>query len=354
MHARASRNWAIATCTLLLSTLLLLRFLPAVAWPVVIAAIGAYLTDPIVVWMARHGLSRTAAAGLLIGLGGVIVGAVGWTVLPRLVNQAANLPAHTAAATDLLLARLAVLGNSAIPEDFEHLLKLARDHVPELFSKILPSAGGVVTTVVGGSLSVVSWVVGAFIVPVVGFYLLKDWPEVVSTTASLVPSKQRPVFKERMQEIDRVLNGFIRGQLTMAMVLSILYSAGMSLVGLKLGIVVGLVTGFGNLIPYVGTSCGVLVAVVSCLVDFGVDYHLALVLGMFGAIVIADSVFITPRIVGNRVGLSPAAVIVAVMTCGSLFGFGGVLLAVPATAILKVVIRVLTQLYRDSRMYREG
>jgi predicted PurR-regulated permease PerM len=192
------------------------------------------------------------------------------------------------------------------------------------------------------------------VIPVVGFYLLKGWPNVVRGADELVPARQRPFVRERMAEIDRMLGGFIRGQLTMAAVLSALYSIVLSVIGLKLAVVVGLVTGFGNLVPYVGTATGLALATGFCLVDFGVDYHLALVVVTFVALVATDGVFITPRIVGNKVGLSPAAVIVAVLACGSLFGFAGVLLAVPSAAILKVVGRVAVDVYRQSRLFREG
>jgi predicted PurR-regulated permease PerM len=217
---------------------------------------------------------------------------------------------------------------------------------------VLLTAGNVLGMVVGGSLSVLSFVLAALVVPVVGFYLQRDWPELLVAADSLVPPRLRPTVRLRMGEIDRKLAGFVRGQLTMAAVLATLYSAALSAIGLKLAIVVGLVTGFGNLVPYVGTGTGIALASAFCVVDFGVDWHLGAVVATYVGLVASDSVFITPRIVGDKVGLSPAAVIVAVLACGSLFGFAGVLLAVPCAAVLKGVGGVAVEAWRQTRIYR--
>jgi predicted PurR-regulated permease PerM len=354
VRTRAHLTWAAATSAVLLFALLLLRWLPSVGWPVVLAFIGAYLFDPVVTWIARRGVQRTIASGVLVAFGGVFVAGVVVLAVPTLLSQAAKLPHFITSAIDIVLARMSTLGNKALPEDFEALLQMAREHVPDILTNVLPSAGGMVAALVGGSLSALSVLLSAVVVPVVGFFLMNGWPEFLVSVETLVPGRQRPFFRERMKEVDRVLNGFIRGQLTMAAVLATLYGAGLSVVGLKLAFVVGLVTGFGNIVPYVGTACGLLLAVISCIVDFGVDYHLPVTILVFSTILILDSVFITPKIVGNRVGLSPAAVIVAVLACGSLFGFGGVLLAVPTVATLKIVMRVMGEAWRESQYYKEG
>jgi predicted PurR-regulated permease PerM len=353
-QARAHLVWATAMSATLLFTLLLLKWLPPVGWPLVIAVIGAYLLDPLVTLMARRGVSRSITSVVLIGAGLLLVGGLVTLGLPRVLQQAENLPHQIRSGMDILLAKLANIDRKNIPGDFEHLLVLARDHVPDILSGVLPNAGTLVSTLVGSSLSAVSWMLSSLVVPVVGYYLLKGWPRVVSHVNLLIPTRQRPLIREHMKEVDLVLNGFIRGQLTMAVVLATIYTGGMTLAGLKLAVVIGVITGFGNLVPYVGTATGLSLAVISCLVDFGVDYHLAVVVLVFIAIVATDSILITPRIVGDRVGLSPASVIISVLTCGTVFGFGGVLLAVPTVAILKIVGRVVMSVYKESRVYREG
>lgn len=358
-EVRAHIAWAIGTVGTLGFIFLLLRVVPSIGWPLVLATIGAYLCDPIVDWMAAKGMSRTKATAALVSLGvlGTLLALA--TGIPRMVDQAYKLPSYTMKGTQLILDRLnssfpEQLRDTQIPRNVQQLEEFAQEHLREIITQVLPKAGDFLSTIVGGSVSLMTFVLGALVIPVVGFFLLDGWPEIVRAADDHIPPRQRPFIRARMREIDRVLSGFVRGQLTMAAVLSLLYSAALSLIGLKLGYVVGLATGFGNLVPYVGTSTGILLSVAFCLVDFGADYHLALVLGMFAVLIATDSLFITPRIVGPRVGLSPAAVIVAVLACGSLFGFGGVLLAVPSAAVLKVVGRTLADTWRRSETFREG
>jgi predicted PurR-regulated permease PerM len=357
LHANVT--WASATVGTLLTAFLVLRFLPSIGWPLVLAMIMAYLCDPLVHWASRRRISRGFSTGLIVLLGAFATAMVVALGVPKIIDQVENVPRYMTWAVANVLDRLdrmapEVLQGTSIPRDLAHLRGYLQEHLHDIVAQVLPEAKDVLTTVVGGSLSALTFVLGALVIPVVGFFLLRGWPDILHGADELVPSRQRPFVRARMKEIDRVLSGFVRGQLTMAAVLSVLYSTAMTVIGLKLAWVVGLVTGFGNLVPYVGTSTGILLSVGFCLVDFGADYHLWLVLGTFATLMACDSLFITPRVVGPRVGLSPAAVIVAVLTCGTLFGFGGVLLAVPSAAVLKVVVRTLTDTWRRSRTYREG
>jgi predicted PurR-regulated permease PerM len=358
-EVRAHVVWAACTVVGILAFLAVLRGIPTVGWPLLLATIAAYLLDPVVGWLARRRLSRTVATGLLVALGiwfTLMLLAIG---LPKALDQIYKLPAYTWAGTAALLDHLdqlfpTLLRDTSLPRDLAQLKVYLQEHLRDIVTEILPGAGSVVGTIVGGSLQAVSFVLGALVVPVVTFFLLRGWPSLIAEVDSLIPSRQRPFVRARMKDIDRVLGGFVRGQLTMAAVLSFLYSTALTVIGLKLAVVVGLVTGFGNLVPYVGTATGLLLSVGFCLVDFGVDHHLVFIVVTFAALVATDSIFITPRVVGGRVGLSPAAVIVAVLTFGALFSFAGVLLAVPSTAVLKVVGRTLMDTWRRSRTYQEG
>lgn len=326
-----------------------------------IATGGAYLVNPLVERLTRRGLSRTSATALLLGGAGVTSTSALFVVVPLLLEQAKRVPEYIDRAQQTLVPLVERVAQQRLPHTLAELTELAGSHAQEIAAQVLPKAGsmvggawGVVSAIVGGSLSALSFVLGAFVIPVVGFYVLRDWPGIVSGCQSLVPARHLPTVRRRMDEIDLKLSSFVRGQLTMAAVLSALYSIVLSVIGLKLAVVVGLVTGIGNLVPYVGVGTGMLLASVFCVVDFGFDYHLVLVLGAFATLLAADGVFITPRIVGDKVGLSPAAVIVSVMACGAVFGFAGVLFAVPCAAVAKGVAGISVEAWKQSRTYRAG
>jgi predicted PurR-regulated permease PerM len=331
-----------------LSVLWVTNAWPSVGWPLLLAGASAYLLDPLVTRLARLGLSRTTAAVLLyVGLL-FVAGLALLLLVPMLVTQLMRLPAYVAHLVEEASPWFEAHLGHALPSDARTVADLTGTSLGQLVARALPTAGSFIGTLVGGSLSALAFLGGALVVPVVGFTLLQYWPQLGAFARSLVPPDHRDVFGERTRALDRMLSGFIRGQLTMAAVLSVLYSGALSLVGVKLAVVVGLVTGIGNLVPYLGTVIGLTLAIVSCLVDFGPDVHSVLVVGAFGAIATADSLVLTPRIVGDRVGLPPAAVIVAVLVAGTLFGFAGVLLAVPLAAFFKLAGGVLAEAWRQS------
>lgn len=354
VEVRANAGWSLLTALSLVAVFALLRLLPSVGWPLVLAAIFSYLFDPLISAIARRGYSRTAATAGLLGTG-VLVGVIALvTLVPLAIEQAVKLPAYLNSTLASVIPQIEKLLGKALPANFRDLAAFAQEHLEEIVTRVLPNAGSVVGIIASGSMSVLSFVLSALIIPVVGFYLLRGWPNVKAGALVLVPEKQRPTVVARMTDVDTMLGGFIRGQLTMAALLSVLYSGALSLIGLKLAIVVGLLTGIGNLVPYVGIGTGFALAAGFCFVDFGLDYHLILVFVTYASLLAADGVFITPRVVGDKVGLSPAAVIVAVLACGSMFGFAGVLLAVPVAAILKLVARIMVNVYRHTRFYRES
>lgn len=347
---RATVLWCGSMAGALAAVFLLLKVIPSLGWPLLAAGFGAYLFDPAIGALERRGVPRALSAAVAIALllaATVTTFAIG---VPLLLRQAMRLPTYVGSLFTWAQPRLEAALGQEMPKNLEQLLALARNHAEQIVSP----AAEIATRVLGGSLSLLGAALGSLVVPVVGFYLLRGWPRLIAVADELVPARQRPVMRVRMSQVDRMLGGFVRGQLTMAAVLTVLYATVMSAIGLNLALVVGLATGFGNLVPYVGTSVGIVLATAFCLVDFGVDYHLLLVVGTFVTLVGIDSVFITPTIVGDRVGLSPAAVIVAVLGCGSLFGFAGVLLAVPTAALSKQIFSAAVEVYRRSRWYGEG
>jgi predicted PurR-regulated permease PerM len=190
-------------------------------------------------------------------------------------------------------------------------------------------------------------------IPVFAFYLLRDFDLITERVDHLIPRRLRPAFRARFTEIDQVLSAFIRGQLMVAGILVVLYAIGLSLVGLPLALVIALFAGLGNMVPYVGTTIGVSLATLMVLLDWQGLGHLAAIYGVFVGVQFLEGWVITPRVVGESVASRPLAVIIAILVFGELFGFVGILVAVPLAAVLKILIRVAIDEYRASELYAD-
>jgi predicted PurR-regulated permease PerM len=202
--------------------------------------------------------------------------------------------------------------------------------------------------------STVSWLVflaGLSIVPFITFYLLRDWDELVAGAAALLPRRSAPLLARRFAAIDDALASFVQGQVAVGAILTGIYVLGLWVSGVQLAVLIGVIAGFGNLVPYLGTGIGLALALASVGLHWDGVGPLVGVLVTFGVGQALEGFVITPRIVGEQVGLSPVAVIVAILAFGEVFGFIGILLAVPSAAILKVVLEVVVARYRKTRLY---
>jgi predicted PurR-regulated permease PerM len=202
-----------------------------------------------------------------------------------------------------------------------------------------------------GGLALFNAVSIVLITPVVAFYLLRDWDLIVAKIDSWLPREFAPTIRGIMEEIDTTIAGFVRGVGTVVLFLATVYGVGLTLVGLEFGLLVGLVAGFLSFIPYVGALFGVAAALIIALVQFGDWLHIAMVLGVFGFGQTIESFYLTPRLVGEKVGLHPVWVIFALMVGGLLMGFTGVLLAIPIAATIGVLVRFFLGQYLESPLY---
>jgi predicted PurR-regulated permease PerM len=202
-------------------------------------------------------------------------------------------------------------------------------------------------------MSLVNALVLILVVPVVTFYLLMDWDRMVARIDELLPRDHAPVIRRLASEIDATLAGFLRGQGTVCLILGTFYAAGLMLAGLQFGLVVGLVAGLISFIPYVGTVVGGATAIGLALFQFWGDWHLVgIVAAIFAAGQVMEGNFLTPKLVGGSVGLHPVWLIFALSAFGALFGFVGLLVAVPVAAMLGVLTRFGIAQYRQSLLYR--
>ena len=328
--------------------------LAPVLMPFAVAAMLAYLGDPLADRLERVGLSRSWAATIVFTLLLLVVGGVLLLLIPLIARQVENLienlprygdwAQHTA--WPWLQARLHLDPRMF---DSDRLLVAIKAH--------LGSIGDIATTVLGkvsrSGLGVVQWLANLVLIPVVAFYLLRDWDRLVGTIDRMLPRSVEPTIAHLARESDKVLGAFVRGQLLVMLALGVFYGGSLGVVGLTVGPLIGMVAGLLSFVPYLGFIIGFIAAIIAALVQYGDWTHVLLVCGVFAVGQLLEGYVLVPKLVGDKIGLHPVAVIFAVLAGGSLFGFLGVLLALPAASVIMVLLRYLIERYRLSELYNE-
>lgn len=337
---------------LLIVTVVLLYFLAPVLTPFLVGTLLAYLFNPVVNMLTSLRFPRWLAVVTVFLVLVLIIALIIFLLVPLIQLQLS----HLANAIPLVIAWLQ---NTVLPFLNEHFGVSGVVDVPTLQKHITENwarAGGVVswllTTILHSGFTLVSWLVHLVLIPVVTFYLLYDWNKVVSNVRSMIPRRYEPTIVALVSECDAVLSSFFRGQLMVMVSLGLYYSVGLSIIGLTTGLMIGLSVGLLCIIPYLGVIVGIISATIAAYVQFGDLKHVFMVLLLFAVGQALEGMFLTPRLVGHRIGLHPVAVIFSVLAGGKLFGFFGVLLALPVASVIMVMIRFLNRYYRSSPLYR--
>lgn len=319
--------------------------------PFVLAFSCAYILLPGVEWLTRKRMPHNMAVLLMIVLLVMVLALLALLVLfilqrelPILREQLPVLLVHF---NNWLQPKLFELGME-IRFDFPELQKLLLDHIVASPEEMMRRIGQ--TLVFSGSalLNLVSFVI---FLPILLFYLLKDWRHLCARSVNLIPPRWRTPIMSTMTEVDDVLAQYLREQLKVMLILAIYYTVTLWFAGFDVAVPVGLLTGLAIFIPYIGFSIGLLLALLAALLQFGDAYGFGMVALIYGLGQIIESFFLTPMLVGERIGLHPLAVIFALLAFGNLFGFLGVLLALPISAIFVVLLRRLQHLYQTSALY---
>ena len=339
-----AKYWGIATAVFLL----IMWALGDVILPFVLGAALAYCLDPVADWLENHGFSRGWATGIITFFATLFFIVAALLIVPMLVRQAADLIAVTPQmASNLqtfLVERFPDLldANSTIRRSLASIGETIQSRGDELLNAVLSSFSGFVNAIV---LFV--------IVPVVAFYLLYDWDNMVARIDALLPRDHAPVIRDLARQIDRTMAGFVRGQGTVCLILGIYYAVALMAVGLNFGLIVGFIAGALTFIPYVGALVGGLLALGLALFQFWGDWlWIAVVWAIFQSGQFVEGNILTPRMVGSSVGLHPVWLIFALSAFGALFGFVGLLVAVPVAAMIGVLVRFGIEQYKDSRLYK--
>ncbi|RAO77181.1 AI-2E family transporter [Dyella jiangningensis] len=347
-----SRRWQMLAIAAVI--LYLLWLLAPVLMPFAFAGMLAYLGDPLADRLERLGLGRTLAVSivfivlLLLAVGALLL------LIPlvsrQVDNLVQNLPRYVDWARNVALPWVqAKLHLDPSAFDTDRLVEQLKAHIG--------SIGDAASTVLGqisrSSLGVIAWLTNLVLIPVVAFYLLRDWDRLVAWIDRMLPRSIEPTVAHLAREADSVLGAFVRGQLAVMLALGIFYGAALTIMGLSVGPLIGMVAGLLSFVPYLGFIVGFGSALVAALVQYGDWGHVLIVVAIFTVGQLLEGYVLVPRLVGEKIGLHPVAVIFAVLAGGYLFGFLGVLLALPAASVILVVLRYLSERYRQSDLYTE-
>jgi len=328
---------------------LTLSYLTGVLGPI-LAALGiAYLLNPVLEMLVRRGVSRPLGAGLLLGtfLGIMITAIV--MLSPRIADQAGefltDLPRMVGNLTTWARTRFGI----ELPPEWQDAVR--SDHLRETLGSASGPLSRLAAAAVGGVFSVLGVLAEMLLVPVFSFYFLVDWPNLLRRIEHMVPPRRRREVRELAREIDRVVAGWVRGQAIVTSILAVLYAIGFTIVGMPLSLPIGLLVGALTVIPFVGTFVGAAIAALVTLADGGSLQMLGLVAAVILCLHLLEAGFLTPKIVGHRVGLSESGALLAVVAGGKLLGFVGVVLAVPLAATFAVLVRYAVRYYEHTTFF---
>lgn len=314
----------------------------------------AYLLDPLADRLEAVGCPRTVAVLIILGsFLAILITAVAllFPILQaQILELVARLPGYIQRIRDLAQPIFERLQASLSPDEVERLRSAAGNFAGDAVGWLGRIVGGLWS----GGLAVFNALSLVVIMPVVAFYLLRDWDRIVAHVDSLLPRGAADTIRQQVREIDSRLSGFVRGQASVCLALGTWYGVGLTLVGLDFGVLVGVGAGLISFVPYLGTALGLIVGLGLAIAQFSTWLPIALVAAVFATGQILEGYVLTPRMVGERVGLHPVWVLFALMAGGALLGFTGVLLAVPAAAVIGVLVRFAIGRYLQSQLYRSA
>jgi predicted PurR-regulated permease PerM len=331
---------------------LLLYLLSPILLPFVAGGIIAYFLDPAVRWLAVWRVPRSLGSLIVLAVFGLVLTVLIALIVPLLRLQIteliARLPTLFEQTQALLNQTMATAAERLPAEDFQKLHDALTGSMGKVLAWAINQAQGILTS----GLALANLLSLVVITPVVAFFLLRDWDRIVVTVDGWLPRDHLGTLRQQAAQVDAMLGGYIRGQLLVCLALGAFYAVTLSLAGLEFGMIVGILTGILAFIPYVGFAIGFVLAVGLGLLQFGWGLGMVLVLLVFAIGQLLESSVLSPKLVGERVRLHPVWVIFALLAFGSLFGFLGVLIALPAAAVTGVVVRFALSRYLTSPLYR--
>ena len=332
---------------------LVLYALSGILLPFVVGAALAYLLDPLVDRLQRIGVGRLGATLLILTLFIVAFGLVLIVVVPLGIQQIVRFAEQVPNYVSRLQHLMAEQGGPLLKEiGGEEALAQVQRSIGDIVGQGASFVTTFLRSIWTGGTAVLAATSILVVTPVVAFYLLVDWDRMIRTIDGWIPPRHRATVRRLGREMDRAVAGFVRGQSALCLILGGMYATGLSIIGLNFGVVIGMIAGLISFIPYVGSLTGLFLAVGVALVQFLPDWTKVLAtLGVFAVGQFIEGNILSPKLVGNAVGLHPVWVMFALLAFGSLFGFVGLLLAVPVAAMIGVVTRYALGRYQESDLF---
>lgn len=339
-----------------LSFLILLYLLSPVLTPFIVAALIAYICDPLVDRLSQYGtktykIGRSVATIMALIIIFTVISGLFLILIPLLQKQSLLIAERLPVLIDHLRAQI----EPWLLARFDISLAIDGTQIQHLITDNWKTTGGIIGDILKSAgtkgLALIGVVSNLLLLPVVLFYLLRDWDGLIGSIRELIPRDWVQDISDFAKEIDQVVAQFLRGQLSVMLALCIFYSIGLWLAGLDMALSIGLIAGLLSFIPYLGFALAFIIAVILALLQFSTLSEVIPVLMVFGIGQFVESFIFTPYLVGDRIGLHPVVVILALLAAGQLFGFAGVLLALPVSAAIAVGLKRLKKSYLKSETY---
>ncbi|MFH0960841.1 MAG: AI-2E family transporter [Pseudomonadota bacterium] len=330
--------------------------LESVTTTLLISFFMAYSLNPLVSAMERLGLGRSTASLLALCVVFAFCAGIVLLVAPAIFSELSEFsrraPRYFLKLKEVSLNLLESF-EFQIPQDWNEFLLMAYDKIGQSLPKVTSLASTIMSTVFSSTLSILSVFFQMVLIPIIAYYLMVSFNSIINGAVDLIPPYTRNPIVNKFREIDSVIAAFVRGQITIALIMAILYSIGFIIIGIELSLVLGVLAGLLQVVPYLGALVAIVGGSIMAFVKFGDVLHVMYVLGWIGIVQTFESYFLTPRIVGQAVGLNPVVYILVLVVGANLFGFVGLLVAIPVAAVARVLLTSAIEAYRKSYLYSD-
>lgn len=329
----------------------LLTLLEPILMPFFVSMILAYLGDPLADWLEDKRLSRRLAVSVVFLVLSLVVTVALLILIPLLGRQLGQLTEFLPVIFGWVQSSLLPWVRESTGLDFSTDFDQLRQALMANWKETGTFAATLLTQVSKSGLALAFWIANLALIPVVTFYLLLDWDRLKAHIRDLLPRYYEPTLTRLAKQCDETLSAFLRGQLLVMLSLGTIYAVGLTLLGIQFGALIGLIAGLASIVPYLGVIVGLAIAAIVAFFQYGDVWHLFGVGVVFAVGQMLEGMLLQPLLIGDKIGLHPVAVIFAVLAGGQLFGFTGILLALPVTAVVMVLLRYLHDRYKNSALY---